>query len=126
MDKRQFAIGVLEDKGEVVIRCNGRSMMPIIAPKEAIHLRKVLSTQLRVGDAVFCRINGALQVHKLTAIDGDRYQISNNRGHVNGWIGANCIFGLARQIEDRVLVSDNELSRRLLEGMYKERKEDHK
>lgn len=109
---RKFAIEVLENKGEVVIRCNGNSMRPIIAPKEAIHLKKVEAGKLRVGDAVFCRVNGSLQVHKIGAIDKDRYRIENNRGHINGWIGANSIFGLAVQIEDRVLVSADELDDR--------------
>lgn len=113
MSDRKFAIKVLEDKGEIVIRCNGNSMRPIIAPKEAIHLRKVLPSQIRVGDAVFCRINGNLQVHLVSAIDKERFQISNNHGHVNGWIGPHSIFGLAVKIEDRVLVNDAELVERL-------------
>lgn len=112
MANRKFAIEVLQNKGEVVIRCNGNSMRPIIAPQEAIHLRKVLPEQLRVGDAVFCRINGNLQVHKITGIDGGRYEISNNHGHCNGKIGAQSIFGLATKIEGRVLVSDDDLERR--------------
>lgn len=111
-DNRKFAIKALEEKGEVIIRCNGNSMRPIIAPKEAIHLRKVDPSQIRVGDAVFCRINGNLQVHLCSAIDKERFQISNNKGWVNGWIRANSIFGLAVQIEDRVLVSPEELEKR--------------
>jgi hypothetical protein len=113
MNKREYAVKILQEKGECVIRCNGNSMRPIIAPQEAIHLKKVLHQQLRVGDAVFVRIKGNLQVHLITAIDKDRYMISNNHGHQNGWVGANCIYGLATQIEDRVLVSDEELSKRL-------------
>lgn len=114
MADRKFAIKILEEKGSVIIRCNGNSMRPIIAPQEAIHLRKVLPSQIRVGDAVFCRINGNLQVHKVSAIDLERFQISNNKGWVNGWIGYNCIYGLAVQIEDRILVSDEELEQRKL------------
>lgn len=112
MGDRKIAIKVLEEKGEVTIRCNGNSMRPIIAPKEAIHLRKVDPSKIRVNDAVFCRINGNLQVHKVSAIDKDRFQISNNHGHVNGWINNKCIYGLAIRIEDRVLVSDEELGKR--------------
>ncbi len=88
-------------------------MRPIIAPQEAIHLRKVDPSQLRVGDAVFVRINGNLQVHKITAIDNGRYEIGNNHGHINGKVGAQAIFGLAVQIEDRILVSEKELEERL-------------
>jgi hypothetical protein len=114
MSNRKFAIKVLEEKGEIIISCNGNSMRPIIAPKEAIHLKKVDHKLIRVGDAVFCKINGNYQVHKVSAIDEkeNRFQISNNKGWVNGWTGANNIYGLAVKIEDRILVSDEELEKR--------------
>lgn len=117
MGNRTFAIEALQEKGAVTIKCNGNSMRPIIAPKEAIHLIKVDQNLIRVGDAVFCRINGNLQVHKVSSIRGDyeEFQISNNHGHVNGWTGAKNIYGLAVQIEDRVLVSANELEKRTSE-----------
>ena len=126
MSDRKYAIKVLEEKGEVIIRCNGNSMQPIIQSQEAIHLVKVDPRQLRIGDAVFCKINKNYQVHKITAIDKDRYQISNNKGWVNGWIGANSIYGLAVKIEDRILVSDKELTTRMLEALEAERKTDMK
>lgn len=112
MDNRQQAIKVLEEKGAVIIRCNGGSMKPIIYPKEAIHLVKVDPSLLRVGDAVFVRIRGSLQVHKLSAIDKNHYQISNAKNFVNGWVGANCIYGLCVQVEDRVIVSEDEMNKR--------------
>jgi hypothetical protein len=112
MSSRKFAIKVLEEKGEVVIKCNGNSMLPIIAPKEAIHLKKINPSQIRVGDAVFVHINKNLQVHKVGAIDKNRFRIENNKGHINGWVNANAIFGLAVQIEDRILISNEELEKR--------------
>lgn len=127
MNGRSIAVKILAEKGEVTIHCNGNSMRPIIAPKEAIHLKKVLPSQLRVGDAVFCRINRGLTVHKITAIDKERFQISNNHGHVNGWIGEKAIYGLAVRIEDRILVSDEELAKRShANKFYKIIEEDHK
>lgn len=112
MNPREMAVKTLEEKGEVAIRCNGNSMRPLIAPKELIHLFKVEPSVLKVGDAVFVKINGAYQVHKLTAIDGARYQISNNKGWVNGWVSANCIYGLCVQVEDRIVVSAEEMAKR--------------
>jgi len=111
---RKVAIKVLEETGSVIIRCNGNSMRPLIAPQEAIHLRKVDPSLLRVGDAVFCRIKGALQVHLLTAIDAknQRYEISNNHDFRNGDIGPQSIFGLCVQVEDRVFVSEQDLVER--------------
>lgn len=112
MSNRKFAIEVLEKKGFVIISCNGNSMRPMILPKEPIHLKKVDSKMLRVGDAVFVKIHSALQVHLISAIDKDRFQISNNKKFVNGWVGEKCIFGLAVQAGDRILVSDKELEKR--------------
>jgi hypothetical protein len=122
MSDRKYAIKILEEKGEITIRCNGNSMQPIIQSREAIHLRRVDHKQLRVGDAVFCKINKNYQVHLITAIDKDRFQISNNKGWVNGWVNSKNIFGLAVQIEDRILVSDNQLAVRVVEALEEERK----
>jgi hypothetical protein len=33
------------------------------------------------------------------AIDGSRFQIGNNRGFINGWIGPNSIYGKCTRIE---------------------------
>ena len=112
---RKFAIKILEEKGEATIKCNGRSMVPMIYPQEPIHLKKVEQCQLRVGDAVFVKIKSALQAHKISAIDRNRFQISNNKGFINGWVGFNSIYGLAIKVADRVLVSDEELEKRLKE-----------
>jgi hypothetical protein len=114
MSDRKFAIRVLEEKGEVILTCNGSSMKPLIYPKEAIHIKQVDHAHLRVNDAVFCRVNGNLQVHMVSAIDkaNERWRISNRAGHINGWVGASQIFGLAVKVEDRVLVSDEEFAKR--------------
>jgi hypothetical protein len=67
MADRKFAAKILSEKGQVIINCNGNSMRPIMAPGESIHLRRV--SNYKVGDAVFCKVNGGLQVHKISAID---------------------------------------------------------
>jgi hypothetical protein len=48
---------------------------------------------LAVGDIVLCRLHGAEYLHLVKAIQDGRFQIGNNRGRTNGWIGANGIFG---------------------------------
>lgn len=112
MNNREVAIKTLKDNGYVIISCNGHSMEPLIYPKEKIHLLKVDHDLLRENDVVLVRIHGALQCHKISAIDkpNNRYQISNNKGFVNGWVGETCICGLAVQVADRVLVSEKELA----------------
>lgn len=58
------------------------------------------AAELAVGDIVLCRVRGAEYLHLIKAIQGGRYQIGNNRGRINGWIGRNSIFGRLVSIED--------------------------
>ena len=55
---------------------------------------------LEKGDIVLCKVNGAEYLHLIKAIQGPRFQIGNNRGRINGWIGANAIFGVCVRIEN--------------------------
>jgi len=55
---------------------------------------------LEVGDIVLCRVRGNEYLHIVKAIQGDRYQIGNNRGLINGWVGRNSIFGKCIGTED--------------------------
>ncbi len=55
--------------------------------------------KLSVGDIVLCKVNGAQYLHLVKAVQGARYQIGNNRGGVNGWIGANAIYGILVRVE---------------------------
>ena len=89
-------------------------MKPLMSPGDSLHIKKVDVAKLRTGDAVFCKVHGGLQVHKISAIDAatNRFQISNARGYINGWISANNVFGLCVQVDDRVIVSDDELNKR--------------
>jgi hypothetical protein len=55
---------------------------------------------LAVGDIVLCRVHGAEYLHLVKAIQAGRFQIGNNRGRINGWIGAHGIFGRCVKVED--------------------------
>jgi len=57
------------------------------------------TTTLQVGDIVLCRVRGNEYLHLIKAIQGDRFQIGNNRGHINGWIGKAAIFGRLMKVE---------------------------
>ena len=48
---------------------------------------------LQVDDIVLCKVHGAEYLHLIKAIQGQRFQIGNNKGYINGWIGPNAIFG---------------------------------
>lgn len=55
--------------------------------------------QLKVGDIVLCKVNGNQYIHLIKAIQGERFQIGNNRGRINGWIGSNAIYGKCIRVE---------------------------
>lgn len=111
---RKEAPRILAEVGEAVIKGAGNSMQPIISTGDLIYLKKVEPSKLRKGDAVFCKVNGNTFVHLIKAIDskGERFLIANNRGHTNGWAGTNNIYGLAIQVNDRILISEQELQER--------------
>jgi hypothetical protein len=46
---------------------------------------------------VLCKVHGTYYLHLITAKDGQRFQISNNKGHVNGW--TKTIFGKVTKVE---------------------------
>jgi len=54
---------------------------------------------LSVGDIVLCKVRGAEYLHLVKAISGERFQIGNNRGGINGWVGSNGIFGKCIRVE---------------------------
>jgi hypothetical protein len=54
-----------------------------------------------VGDVVLCEVDGSQWLHLVTAIGSDgRYQISNNKGHINGWCTRNNVFGIVVKVEE--------------------------
>lgn len=71
----------------------GNSMLPLIKSRESVDIRPV-DRQLDCGDIVFARIGNRYYTHLISAVDGDRVQISNNHGHVNGWTHKSNVFGL--------------------------------
>ena len=54
---------------------------------------------LNVGDIVLCKVNGNQYIHLIKARQGDRFQIGNNRGRINGWIGVNGIYGKCIRVD---------------------------
>jgi hypothetical protein len=54
---------------------------------------------LQVGDVVLCKVNGRQYFHLIKAVQGDRFQIGNNRGRINGWVARGSIYGKCVRIE---------------------------
>ena len=82
-------------KGETVeFRPKGNSMKPLIKSGDLVVVEPLSNEYvIEKGDIVLCKVKGAHYLHLVSAIQGERLQISNNRGHVNGWISRNAIYG---------------------------------
>jgi hypothetical protein len=120
MARENFILKTLLEKGEVIWRPKGNSMTPRIHSGEQVKVINCLPEVFRVGDVAYAKVRGNYYLHLLTAIDSRagtgylaRFQISNNHGHVNGWTDAKNMFGILVQVEDKILLTQEDLTKRL-------------
>jgi phage repressor protein C with HTH and peptisase S24 domain len=83
----------LKKGNTVTCHPRGHSMTPLIKSGEEVTIEPVRRPVQR-DDIVLCKVRGNQFLHKVTAVQGRQYQISNNHGHVNGWCTLDQIFGL--------------------------------
>ena len=87
--------------GETVsFRPRGASMSGRIESGQLCVVEPVDPAKLEVGDIVLCKVKGNEYLHIVKAIQGVRFQIGNNRGYINGWIGSNSVFGKCVSVTD--------------------------
>jgi len=87
-------------RGESVqFRPRGNSMPGKIESGQLCTVVPANVEDVNVGDIVLCKVNGFQYLHLIKAIQGKRFQIGNNRGRINGWIGENGIYGKYVRIE---------------------------
>jgi phage repressor protein C with HTH and peptisase S24 domain len=86
------ALMLREGADRVEIRPRGHSMEPLIMDGQSVIVRR-LSGAPEVGDFVLATVHGVLYLHKVLAVDGDRVQIGNNKGRVNGWTHRSKVWG---------------------------------
>jgi hypothetical protein len=84
----------------VSFRPRGHSMAGRIESGRLCTVEPVTPASLREGDIVLCKVKGREYLHLITAIQGQRFQIGNNRGRINGWISRGAIFGRCVKVED--------------------------
>jgi len=85
--------------GEVIqFRPRGGSMAGRIDSGNLVTVAPV-SGDINKNDIVLCKVKGSQYLHIVKAISGNRYQIGNNKGRINGWITMNSIFGICTKIE---------------------------
>jgi hypothetical protein len=86
--------------GEAVsFRPRGNSMAGKIESGQLCTVEPVVAAALEVGDIVLCKVNGREYLHLVKSIQGQRFQIGNNRGRINGWVSAGAIFGRCVRVE---------------------------
>lgn len=90
----------LRNGEECIVVGFGQSMTPILKSGQPVRCVPVdEDTVLKKNDIVMCKVNRSFYLHKISAIKNNvSYQISNNHGHVNGWISRNGIYGLLVEI----------------------------
>lgn len=89
--------------GEIIqFRPRGDSMRPRIKSGELVTVAP-LERAPEVGDVVLCTVSGAQYLHLVRAQkvirSSQRFQITNMRGGVNGWIKAGRVHGKVTAIE---------------------------
>ncbi|MFG2874429.1 GNAT family N-acetyltransferase [Streptomyces sp. NPDC048337] len=76
-------------------------MAPLIHNRQLVRVAPADPTLIEVGDIVLARVSGTVYLHLVSAVDGSRrrVQISNNRGHVNGWTGRDRVVGICLEVD---------------------------
>ena len=78
----------------VSFRPRGNSMSPLIKDGDLVTVTPIDSYEaLQSGDVVLCSVKGQQYLHLIKACSAGRFQIGNNRGRINGWIGRDQIYG---------------------------------
>jgi phage repressor protein C with HTH and peptisase S24 domain len=93
-------MALLRDGHTVQFRPTGNSMQGRIESGQLVTVEPVDASTIKAGDIVLCKVRGAERLHLVKAVQGSRFQIANNKGHVNGWIGPNSIYGRCVKVED--------------------------
>lgn len=89
-------------KGETVrVKPRGNSMSGKINDGDLVTLEPCDTTKLSIGDVVLVRVRGNVVLHLIKSANQGRFLIGNNRGGINGWVGANAVYGKAIKVESR-------------------------
>lgn len=92
-------ISALQAGNQVQFRPRGNSMAGKVESGQLVTVVPLGAYLPVKGDIVLCRVGGNEYLHLVKALQGNRYQIGNNRGGINGWVTATQIFGKCVKIE---------------------------
>ena len=84
-----------------MIQPRGNSMSPKVKSGAKVYLQPIADpAALTKDDIVLVKVAGKVYLHLVSASDNNRVQISNNRGHINGWVPRTSIYGIATRVEN--------------------------
>jgi len=89
---------MLQEGQTIEFRPRGSSMQPLIKSGQLVRLEPRNGKEVLPGDIVLAKVSGRLYLHKVSAVDGRRIQISNNHGHVNGWTYIERVYGIVTAV----------------------------
>jgi len=92
-------IARLQQDETVQFRPRGRSMQGRVEDGALVTVEPVGTRSLAAGDVVLCTVKGQQYLHLIHATQGLRYQIGNNKGGINGWVGLRQIYGVLVKVE---------------------------
>lgn len=93
-------IATLQTGETVQFRPRGNSMQGKIESGQLVTVAPA-THPVAPGSIVLCKVNGSQYLHLVLAVGQDgRYQIGNNKGHVNGWCTAANVFGVVTKVEE--------------------------
>lgn len=99
----KYAIEKLQAGESVSIRPKGNSMRGKVDSGDIILIEPCRSEDLIPGDVVLVKVRGIIYLHLIKAYKLSKgevsFQIGNNIGGINGWVGPNAIYGKAIKIE---------------------------
>lgn len=99
MNWATHAIGELQAGRSAQVRPKGQSMKGRVESGSLVTLEPCDPVDLQVGDVVLVKVKGKVYLHLIKALRGNQFQIGNNRGGINGWVGPNAVYGIATEIE---------------------------
>lgn len=91
-------IAKLKQGHTVQFRPRGNSMTGLIESGALVTVAPLVFLPTK-GDVVLCKVKGSEYLHLVKAVREERFQIGNNKGGINGWVGLASIYGKVTKIE---------------------------
>lgn len=92
-------IAALKTGETVQFRPRGSSMTGRVNSGQQVTVVPLGAELPAKDDIVLCKVNGNEYLHLVKAVSAGRYQIGNNRGGINGWVGVGQIYGRCTKVE---------------------------